>query len=130
MKENMFYKAHPLIFKRADELRNNPTYSESLVWNYVKDNQFGIKFRRQHPASNYVLDFYAHTIKLAIEIDGDIHSLEDVKRNDLERRRQLESMGIKFLRFSVHQVEKELDQVLAILKIKIRKLLKHQSLQN
>ena len=104
----MFYKAHPLIFKKAEELRNNPTYSERLLWNYIRENQFGIKFRRQHPASIYVLDFYAHKIKLAIEIDGDIHSIEDVKKNDLERQRRLESLGIQFLRFSTQEVEKEI----------------------
>jgi phosphoribosylformimino-5-aminoimidazole carboxamide ribotide isomerase len=130
MKEDMFYKAHPFIFKRAEELRNNPTYPESLVWNYVKDNQFGIKFRRQHPASNYVLDFYAHTIKLAIEIDGDIHSLEDVKRNDLERRRQLESLGIQILRFSVQEVERELDKVVEKIKLKIKELSTKQASQS
>jgi len=127
MHENMFYKAHPLIFKKAEELRNSPTYSESLLWNYVRQNQFGIKFRRQHPASNYVLDFYAHEIKLAIEIDGDIHSMENVKKNDLERQSRLESLGIQFLRFSVQEVEKELDNVLEKIKLKIDELSKKKT---
>ncbi len=48
MEENMFYKAHPLIFKKAEELRNKPTDSEVLLWNYLHENQLGIKFRRQH----------------------------------------------------------------------------------
>jgi phosphoribosylformimino-5-aminoimidazole carboxamide ribotide isomerase len=126
MKENMFYKAHPLIFKKAEELRNNPTYSERLLWNYIRENQFGIKFRRQHPASLYVLDFYAHALKLAIEIEGDIHSMEEVKRNDLERQKRLESLGIHFLRFSAQEVEKELDKVLDKIKLKIKELLKNK----
>ncbi len=126
----MFYKAQPLIFKKAEELRNNPTQSESLLWNYVKENQFGIKFRRQHPASNYVLDFYAHKIRLAIEIDGDIHSREDVKKNDLERQSRLESFGIRFLRFSAQEVEKDLDKVLDKIKLKIQELLEKQTGQS
>ena len=130
MKENMFYKAHPLIFKKAEELRNNPTYSENLLWNYIRENQFGIKFRRQHPASSYILDFYAHKIKLAIEIDGDIHSLEDVKRNDLDRQKRLESFGIQFLRFSTQEVEKELDKVLDKIKLKIKESLKIDTAQS
>lgn len=107
MKDNMFYKAGPLIFRKAEELRNKPTPAEDLLWNYLKDSPLGIKFRRQHPASNYVLDFYAHKIKLAIEIDGSIHELEDVKRNDIERQSNLESLGINFLRFSNNRVFKE-----------------------
>ncbi len=126
----MFYKAHPLIFRKAEELRNNPTFSENLLWNYIKGNEFGIKFRRQHPASRYVLDFYAHRIKLAIEIDGGIHSTEDVKKNDLERQNRLESLGIQFLRFSTKEVEKEPDKVLDKIKLKIKELLKEKTVRS
>lgn len=76
MKDDMFYKAHPLIFKKAEELRNHPTEAENIVWNYLREGRLDVKFRRQHPASVHVLDFYAHQIKLAIEIDGSIHSNE------------------------------------------------------
>ncbi len=83
----------------------------------------GIKFRRQHPASIYVLDFYAHQIKLAIEIDGNIHSLEEVKRNDSERQGHLESLGIKFVRFTNVQAEKETDLVLKKIEMAIKEQL-------
>lgn len=79
-KDGMFYSAHPLIFDKATELRNNPTPAEKLLWNNIGQRQLGIKFRRQHPVSNYVLDFYAHRVKFAIEIDGSIHSNEEVKK--------------------------------------------------
>lgn len=123
MQDNMFYKAGPLIFKRAEELRNNMTPSESLLWNYLRENQLGIKFRRQHPASIYVLDFYAHKIKLAIEIDGDIHSLEEVKRNDVERQSYLQSLGIHFLRFNNQEVITNCEYVIEKIKNKIAYLL-------
>ncbi len=112
MQDNMFYKANPLIFQKAEELRNNPTEAEQLLWNYLRQNELGIKFRRQHPTSMYVLDFYVHAVKLAIEIDGSIHALDDVKRNDIERQKYLESLGIKFLRFSNEEVFKNLDKVI------------------
>jgi phosphoribosylformimino-5-aminoimidazole carboxamide ribotide isomerase len=118
----MFYKAHPLIFKRAEELRNNLTETEELLWNYLKQNQLGIKFRRQHPAANYVLDFYAHQIKLAIEIDGSIHSLDEVKKNDAERQSHLQALGISFLRFTNTQVKFELDKVIDIINSKLKVL--------
>jgi len=116
MQDNMFYKANPLIFQKAEELRNNPTEAEQLLWHYLRQNELGIKFRRQHPASIYVLDFYAHSIRLAIEIDGSIHDLEDVKRNDTERQQHLESLGIKFLRYSNEDVFKNLDKVIDTIK--------------
>jgi phosphoribosylformimino-5-aminoimidazole carboxamide ribotide isomerase len=131
MKDNMFYKASPLIFQKAEELRNNLTEAENILWNYLKGNSFGIKFRRQHPASMYVLDFYAHKIKLAIEVDGSIHSLEEVKKNDLQRQSHLESLGISFIRFSNFEVIKETDKVLLKIKSEVEKSLnnsrEHQS---
>ena len=122
MEKNMFYNAHPLIFKRADELRNNLTATEELLWNYLRQNQLGVKFRRQHPASRYVLDFYAHSIKLAIEIDGSIHALDEVKKNDADRQQYLESLGITFLRFSNSQVNYSLDKVIQLINEKIKAL--------
>ena len=116
----MFYKASPLIFSMATALRNRPTPSEELMWNYIGQGQLGLKFRRQHPASIYVLDFYAHKLKLAIEIDGGIHSCQDVKRNDMERQRHLETLGISFLRFSNEKVLMNIQVVLEEIKIKIK----------
>jgi len=69
----MFYGASPLIFERAKQLRNQVTHAEMIIWNYLRGNQCGYKFRRQHPVGNFILDFYCHQLKLAIEIDGSIH---------------------------------------------------------
>src|SRR5881396_2374866 len=78
----MHYGAHPLVFRKAEELSNNMTHAEELLWNYLKSNEWDLKFRRQHPIALYVADFYCHKLKLVIEIDGNIHENEDVKRND------------------------------------------------
>jgi phosphoribosylformimino-5-aminoimidazole carboxamide ribotide isomerase len=127
MKDDMFYKAGPLIFRKAEELRNRCTDTEELLWNCLRQNQLGVKFRRQHPASNYVLDFYAHKIKLAIEIDGSIHEIEDVKRNDKIRQEHLESIGICFLRFSNGQIKYNLAEVVNEIKVKVLNMLKENS---
>lgn len=122
MKENMHYNAHPLIFKRAEELRQKLTPAEELLWNYLRQGQQKIKFRRQHPASNYIIDFYAHKVKLAIELDGSIHNLEHVKRNDRERQTHLESFGITFLRFTNEEIFTKLDYVIEKIANTIEKL--------
>ena len=123
----MFYKTNPLIFKRAEELRNRLTPTENILWNYLREGQLGIKFRRQHPAANYILDFYAHKIKLAIELDGSIHLKEEVKINDAERQNYLESIGIHFLRFTNDEVLHDLDNVIQKIKDKINMTLNSQS---
>src|SRR6476660_4938789 len=129
MKDNMFYKASPLILKKAEELRNNPTEAENLLWNYLRQNNLGVKFRRQHPAHIYVLDFYAHQIKLAIEIDGTIHDLEDVKKNNFERQTYLKSLGITVLRFSNVDVFENIELIVQRIQETIKILREPKELQ-
>ena len=60
-------------FRRS--LRNNLTPSESILWNILKNGQVGgYKFRRQHGMGPYVLDFYCPSLKLCVELDGDVHN--------------------------------------------------------
>ena len=81
----MFLNADPLIFKNAEVLRRNMTSSESLLWEYLKNNQLGEKFRRQDPIGIYIADFYCHKHKLIIELDGGIHNDPEVAANDIIR---------------------------------------------
>ncbi|MBK8495570.1 MAG: DUF559 domain-containing protein [Chitinophagaceae bacterium] len=101
---NMHYGASKLIFQRADELRKFPTHEEEIIWGYLSGNRMGVKFRRQHPIFLYVADFYCHSLKLVIEIDGGIHNNADIKINDAIRQAEIESFGIKVVRFTNEQV--------------------------
>lgn len=58
------------LYQMARELRNNATHAETILWGYLKTKPLGFKFRRQHPYSIYILDFYCHSLKLVIEVDG------------------------------------------------------------
>ncbi len=76
---SMFYRAGSVIFELAKKLRNNVTATEMILWGNLKNHFPALKFRRQHPISVYVADFYCHKEKLVIEIDGGIHNLPGVK---------------------------------------------------
>jgi len=104
MKKEMFYSAGPIIFQRAKELRNRLTDAERVLWMHLRTKPKGYKFRRQHPAGNYILDFYCHALKLAIEADGDIHTKEKVQDADRERQKNLESEGIYVIRFTNKEI--------------------------
>ncbi|MEI9947078.1 MAG: endonuclease domain-containing protein [Chitinophagaceae bacterium] len=106
VEKEMFYKAGPLIFKRAKELRNNVTHAEMIVWGYLKTKPGGYKFRRQHPLLNYIADFFCFKLKLVIEIDGPIHNSEEARKNDEERQKIIESTGLKIIRFTNEEVMK------------------------
>ena len=62
------------------------TPSEAVLWRALRANRFqGLRFRRQHPFGPYILDFYCDAAKLAVEVDGGFHLLEDRQLLDAER---------------------------------------------
>ena len=105
MAERMHKGAGKPLYQWARELRNNATHAETILWNYLKQKPLGYKFRRQHPYAVYILDFYCHSLKLAIEVDGSIHELAEIKENDEKRQKQLEEDGIKVIRFKNEPLE-------------------------
>jgi cyclase len=108
----MFSGADKLLFERAAKLRRQQTFAEEILWNYLRTKPLGFKFRRQHPFSVYILDFYCHELKLAIEVDGSIHNIEEVKENDEIRQKQLEQNCINFLRFSNDEIRLKPEEVI------------------
>jgi acetylglutamate kinase len=104
MRDNMFYGATPMIFQRAEELRNRMTLAEEKLWHSIRINEWRLKFRRQHPIANYVVDFYCHPIKLVIELDGGIHEVEEVKKYDEFREQHLRELGLTVLRFKNNEI--------------------------
>ena len=80
----------------AKILRRRPTEAEKFMWRYLKSRQLeGLKFRRQEPIGNYVVDFVCYEKKIIVEIDGGQHCAE----RDGNRNRWLESQDFKILRF-------------------------------
>jgi very-short-patch-repair endonuclease len=59
--------------KRARKLRSEMSLPETVLWRELRKRPDGFKFRRQHPAGVYVVDFYCAAAKLAIEVDGRTH---------------------------------------------------------
>ncbi|GIV02392.1 MAG: hypothetical protein KatS3mg015_1222 [Fimbriimonadales bacterium] len=97
----------------ARELRKIATDAERLLWRLLRNRALeGAKFRRQHPVPPYVLDFYCHELKLAIEVDGGQHNEPPRKKRDEERTAFLESHGIRVLRFWNREVLHETEGVL------------------
>jgi very-short-patch-repair endonuclease len=93
--------------------RVNATDAEALLWRLLRSRQIaGTKFRRQHQFGPYILDFYAHEPRLAIELDGNGHALPEQVVRDAERTAFLESFGLTVLRFANTAVLQETEAVL------------------
>jgi very-short-patch-repair endonuclease len=103
------------------KLRNNSTSAEATLWNHLKQKQLGKKFRRQHSAGNYILDFYCASDRVAIELDGAGHFTEEGVKRDARRTEYLNSLNIKILRFENRRVFEDIGNVLG----EIRKFLDH-----
>jgi very-short-patch-repair endonuclease len=115
--ENMWKGASPKIFSNAKKLRDNGTVAEEKLWLAVKNNQIeGFKFRRQHPLSFYIADFYCHALKLVIEIDGGYHLTEEQQLLDEERTKNIEFQGLKVIRFTNEEVLVQLPEVIDTIK--------------
>jgi very-short-patch-repair endonuclease len=92
------------------------------MWRELRGRKFlGLKFRRQHVAAGYILDFYCHELKLAIEIDGPVHDDEERMVYDKERQHNLENFDINFFRVTSAEVEQNIAQVLKKLDLFIKK---------
>jgi very-short-patch-repair endonuclease len=123
IESEIFYGASPEIFKRAGELRKNMTEAERKLWSLLRKKQVGgKKFRRQHPVKTFIVDFYCHECKLVVEVDGNIHQLEEQKEYDNERTYELEQLGLKVIRFTNDQVLQQPEMVIARIKETIRML--------
>jgi len=113
IERTMFYGASPSTFDKARLLRNNMTEAEKIVWDKLKNRKvFKARFRRQHPVGSFIVDFYCHEYKLAIEIDGEIHLKTEVNEYDDGRTHDIEKFGIKILRFTNNEVFTNLNKII------------------
>jgi very-short-patch-repair endonuclease len=109
----------------ARELRTETvSRGEKYLWKAVLSrNQLGVKFKRQRPIDRFIVDFFAHEIRLIVEIDGNSHINKG--EYDAYRQKKLESLGYTFQRFSegdvmnnIHEVHVQLSNVVEVLKVK------------
>ncbi len=98
--------------KRRD-LRKNMTESEQLLWDELRNDKLGVRFRRQFSIGHYIVDFYCPTKKLSIELDGSIHNTQ--KEYDAIRDKFMKDFDIQVLRFQNDEVRQNVQQVLSVI---------------
>ena len=90
--------------RRAARLRREMSLPEVLLWQELRKRPAGLRFRHQHPAGNYSLDFFCARYKLAIEVDGEPHERGDQPLRDAARDAWLGSQGVRVLRIPAAEV--------------------------
>jgi very-short-patch-repair endonuclease len=95
--------------KHARRLRREMTLPEVLLWQHLRKQPMGVKFRKQHPVGDYVVDFYCAAKRVAIEIDGKVHDHGDRPQRDDVRDARLRAMGLIVLHFSAADVLRDVE---------------------
>ena len=96
--------------RKARKLRKNPTDAERRLWQELKRRQIGgVKFRRQQPIGNFIVDFVCFEPRIIVEVDGGQHA-EQVAYDE-QRTRWLKAQGYQVLRFWDNEVLANTDAV-------------------
>ena len=100
------------------------TRAEIILWSRLRERKInGYKFRRQQPILDYIVDFYCPELKLIIEADGEIHSLNENSEYDLKRDNILKINGYHIIRFTNFKIETDLDSIINKIKLYINDIL-------
>ena len=97
---------------QARNLRKSMTHAEVLLWLGLKGHsREGFSFRRQHPVGPYIADFYCAKVKLAIEVDGQIHERADRPERDALRDQWFAQRGIETMRIPAADIMADAHEV-------------------
>ena len=110
---------NPELMRRARELRQRMTPEECVVWQELRGNRLEAHFRRQQVLAPYIVDFYCHSARMVVEIDGSPHREQqgyDRIRDDYLRRH-----GIRVLRLSNLLVRNDLASVIGAIRAALRR---------
>jgi len=90
-------RVHPVKLGLAKQFRREATVAERTLWNALRRNQLnGLHFRRQQVMAGFIVDFYCHSVRLVIEVDGEAHASRTAA--DRARDRVLRCHGLRILR--------------------------------
>ena len=87
------------------------TGAEKVLRERLKNKQvLKLRFRRQHPIDIFIADFYCHTVRLVIELDGKIHKMQ--KEYDEGRTAEMEQFDIQVIQFKNEEIENNIESVI------------------
>ena len=107
-----YYKWNPRLKQLGRKNRKKQTRAERILWYQVlNESRLGVRFIRQRPILNYIVDFMCKELRLIIEVDGGYHDIPEVAEYDAIRQKALEEAGFTVLRFRNEEVYNDLEGV-------------------
>lgn len=112
--KNEIITYNPKLKGLAKTNRKNLTKGELILWSQLKGRQIdGVRFSRQICVSNCILDFYCKELKLAVEVQGYSHNIQDLIDKDIRRIENLKQLGVKVIEIDERDIFNDLDNVIA-----------------
>ena len=112
-------KKNNKLLNIARILRRNMTRWEKHLW-YDFLRYYPIKVYKQRIIDDFIVDFYCHSARLVVELDGSQHYTSQGKAHDAARTEILERYGIHVLRFSNADIDNNFDGVCKMIDIVIK----------
>ena len=105
---------------KAKTLRKKMTPWERKLW-YCFLSKYPVRFQRQKPIDNYIVDFYCAASKLAVELDGGGHYDPNALEKDARRTEIIRKYGIEVIRFCNTDVDKHFYEVCSVIDENVKK---------
>ena len=99
----------------AKALRRSLSPAKAILWRHLRANGTGFKFRKQHAAGPYVLDFYCAAAGLCVEVDGLAHDMGDNPARDERRDAWILEQGIKTLRIPAGEIFRDVELAIRLI---------------
>ena len=112
---------YEILKEFAKKNRREMTKSETILWNALRHQIQGYKFRRQHPIGDFIVDYVCLSEKLVVEVDGEYHDSLEQKIEDQARTNYLQEKGFKVIRFKNDEVNINIKDVIQKIKEELNK---------
>jgi len=110
----------------ARTLRKNLTKEERHLW-YDFLKSYPVRFLRQKVIDNYIVDFYCHSARLIIELDGSQHYEENGLLKDKIRTERIKQRNLTVIRIPNNEVNKNFEGVCQYIDIAVKESLRQSA---
>ena len=125
--EGYMYRKHNTdLTSNARTLRKNMTKEEKHLW-YDFLKSYPIRFLRQKVIDNYIVDFYCHSARLIIELDGSQHYEENSLLKDEIRTDRIEQRNLTVIRISNNEVNRNFEGVCQYIDVVVKESLRQSA---
>ena len=116
-----FYKfAYPdrvaILKENARKNRLCQTDAEIVLWEYLRRNALGVRFRRQFIIGDFIADFACIEKRLVVEVDGQYHLTDEQIEEDRKRTYHISQLGFRVIRFTNEEIMTNINKVITTIK--------------